>query len=212
MKRIIFLFVFGIMSLVSFGQVDTLYLSKHNGSTSYHSTLECQKVHNIVGIIVVSKLTNMYQLNKYFRCYKCVSKDMISKFKEVISKNEYDKTFKTLGIQTYDSEQPQQINEISREYMLKVQVNEMYKAGLYQQKSARCHFIALGFGGAAGLTAAIPSMMSERDRKDMGTTGFYVASGILGAGALISEICAYTFQLNSGKSLKVAANHIQYNF
>lgn len=192
MKRIIFLFVFGIMSLASFGHVDTLYLSKDRIAFSYHSNLKCTKIHEIIDTLVVSELTEINKLTKYYRCHDCISNDMIINFKETITNNK---------------------NKISRENILSVQNNtqnnEIYKAGIYQQKSAKCNFIALGFAGAAGLTAVIPSMMSEEDG---GTKGFYAAAGIFGVGALVSEICACSFKLKSGKSLKVAANHIQYNF
>lgn len=188
MKRIIFLFVFGIMSLVSFGHVDTLYLSKDRIAFSYHSNLKCTKIHKIIDTLVVSELTEINKLTKYYRCHDCISNDMIVSFKETITNNK---------------------NKISRENILSVKNNEIYKAGIYQQKSAKCNFIALGFAGAAGLTAVIPSMMSEEDG---GTKGFYAAAGIFGVGALVSEICACSFKLKSGKSLKVAANHIQYNF
>lgn len=191
MKRIIFLFVFGIMSLASFGHVDTLYLSKDRIAFSYHSNLKCTKIHEIIDTLVVSELTEINKLTKYYRCHDCISNDMIINFKETITNNK---------------------NKISRENILSVQNNtqnnEIYKAGIYQQKSAKCNFIALGFAGAAGLTAVIPSMMSEEDE----TNGCYVAAGIFGVGALVSEICACSFKLKSGKSLKVAANHIQYNF
>ena len=192
MKRLIFLFVFGIMSLASFGQIDTLYLSKYHGGISYHSTLECHKIHKIVDTLLVSELTSMHQLNRHPRCYKCVNKETFKFLKSEVIKNSINNNTEVLDY--------------------KYKNNMLYMGGKYQEKSARCHFIALGFAGAAGLTAAIPSMMSERDRKDTGTTGFYVAAGILGTCGFISEICAYTFQLKSGKSLKVAANHIQYNF
>ena len=189
MKRIIFLFVFAIMSLVSFGHVDTLYLSKDFIAFSYHSNLKCDKIHKIIDTLVVSELTQMNKLTKYNRCHDCISNEMMSSFKETITKNKY--------------------NKISRENILSVKNNEIYKAGIYQQKSAKCNFIALGFAGAAGLTAIIPSTMSEEDG---GTKGFYAAAGIFGVGALVSEICACSFKLKSGKSLKVGANHIQYNF
>ena len=191
MKRIIFLFVFGIMSLVSFGHVDTLYLSKDFIAFSYHSNLKCTKIHEIIDTLVVSELTEINKLTKYYRCHDCISNDMIVSFKETITNNK---------------------NKISRENILSVQNNvkntEIYNAGIYQQKSAKCNFIALGFAGAAGLTAVIPSTMSEEDNGN----GCYVAAGIFGFGALVSEICACSFKLKSGKSLKVAANHIQYNF
>ena len=192
MKRIIFLFVFGIMSLGSFGHVDTLYLSKDFIAFSYHSNLKCDKIHKIIDTLVVSELTQMNKLTKYNRCHDCISNEMMVSFKETITKNKY--------------------NKISRENILSVQNNvqnnEIYKAGIYQQKSAKCNFIALGFAGAAVLTAVIPSTMSEEDNGN----GCYVAAGIFGFGALVSEICACSFKLKSGKSLKVAANHIQYNF
>ena len=192
MKRIIFLFVFGIMSLVSFGHVDTLYLSKDFIAFSYHSNLKCTKIHKIIDTLVVSEVTQMNKLTKYNRCHDCISNELMTSFKETITKNKY--------------------NKISRENILNVQNNtqnnEIYKAGIYQQKSAKCNFIALGFAGAAVLTAVIPSTMSEEDE----TNGCYVAAGIFGFGALVSEICACSFKLKSGKSLKVAANHIQYNF
>ena len=192
MKRIIFLFVFGIMSLISFGHVDTLYLSKDRIGFSYHSNLKCTKIHQIIDTLVVSELTEINKLTKYYRCHDCISNDMIVSFKETITNNK---------------------NKISCENFLSVQNNtqntEIYNAGRYLQKSAKCNFIALGFAGAAGLTAIIPSAMSEEDG---GTKGFYVAAGIFGVGALVSEICACSFKLKSGKSLKVGANHIQYNF
>ena len=181
-----------MVSIASFGQVDTLYLSKYRGSTSYHSTLKCKNVHEVVGECVVSNLTGTYQLNKYFRCYKCVSRDMMNDIKRSINAQKYD----IASIGNYNQ----------------VQGNKLYLGGMYQQKSARCHFVALGFAGAAGLTAAIPSMMSDETKEDFGTTGFYVAAGVLGLGAFVSEICAYSFQLKSGKSLKIGATKIQYNF
>lgn len=188
MKRIIFLFVFGIISLISVAHVDTLYLSKDFIAFSYHSNLKCTKIHKIIDTLVVSEVTQMNKLTKYNRCHDCISNEMMVSFKETITNNK---------------------NKISRENILNVQNNEIYKAGIYQQKSAKCNFIALGFTGAAGLTAIIPSTMSEEDG---GTKGFYVAASIFGFGALVSEICACSFKLKSGKSLKVAANHIQYNF
>ena len=188
MKRIIFLFVFGIMSLVSFAKVDTLYLSKDRIAFSYHSNLKCHKIHKIIDTLVVSELTEMNKLTKYYRCHDCISNEMMTSFKETITNNK---------------------NKISRENISNVQNNKIYNSGRYLQKSAKCNFIALGFAGAAGLSAIIPSMMSEEDG---GTKGFYAAAGIFGVGALVSEICACSFKLKSGKSLKVAANHIQYNF
>ena len=192
MKKVFLSLVFAMVSIASFGQVDTLYLSRYHGSTYYHSTLECKKVHKVVGKCVVSNLTGMYQLNKFFRCSECVSRDMMNDIKRTINLKKYD----IASIENYN----------------KVQGNKLYFGGLYQQKSARCHFVALGFAGAAGLTAAIPSMMSDRAKEDYGTTGFYVAAGVLGLGAFVSEICAYSFQLKSGKSLKIGATKIQYNF
>lgn len=192
MKRLIFLFVFGIMCLVSFGQVDTLYLSKYHGSISYHSTLGCPKIHKIVDTLLVSELTSMHQLNRHPRCYKCVNKEAFEFLKSEVIKNSINNNTEVLDY--------------------KYKNNMLYMSGKYQEKSAKFHFTAMGLA-AAGIGFSIGGACVDNPDAGLQTKNvLFTVAGLFGIGALVSEICAVNFQLKSGKNLKIAATKIQYNF
>jgi len=82
--------------------------------------------------------------------------------------------------------------------------NYIYKSGYYQSKSATYRGISLGLCTASIITAIIGAQKYDDN--------LCIFSGVLGAGALISEIVSINYQFKSGNSLKVAAGKITYNF
>ena len=83
-------------------------------------------------------------------------------------------------------------------------------AGKYQAKSASLHFAAIGFTVGAGLSVGL--IATNEDLGDDGKKVGYIVAGAMGMGAIISELCAISFQFRSGKNLKIAATKITYTF
>ena len=88
--------------------------------------------------------------------------------------------------------------------------NMLYMAGKYQAKSASLHFAAIGF--TAGACLSVGLVATNEDMGDDGKKVGYIVAGAMGMGAIISELCAISFQFRSGKNLKIAASKITYTF
>lgn len=106
----------------------------------------------------------------------------------------------------YVKPEPKVTNTIEK---TQLEQNMLYMAGKYQAKSASLHFAAIGFCTVG--TGAI-LLSTNEDFGDDGKKVCYIVAGAMGMGAIISELCAISFQFRSGKNLKIAATKITYTF
>lgn len=91
-------------------------------------------------------------------------------------------------------------------------INDIYTSGYYQSKSATYRGVSLGLLITSAATAIIGSSIDFGSSDNSSKDACFIISGVLGVGAIITEICSIKYQYKSGKYLKISAGKITYNF
>ena len=184
MKRFTIFFVFAIVSLFTFGQVDSLYLYNQ----TYHTTKECPNISSygkLKETTAIKDFKGRFFFRQHFCCTKCLRSSVKDSIRAVVNGKTIEENFQ---YRNYD----------------------LYISGKYLQKSANLKMASYCLGAAGAVTMMVPLMKGDLDKTKRNVC--FGVGGVAMLVGVVTEICSVHYQFKAGTSLKISASRIQYNF